>query len=426
MILANLSIPLLGFVDAAMLGHLDRSVYLAAASLGAQIIALLFWSFGFLRMGTTSVVARLSGQGQPEQLLLALLRAAAIALGLAALILLLAPPFFGPAAALAGGGGEVSELARQYLQIRIWAAPASLLNYCLVGWFIGTQKSRQAMLLLILINLINAGLDYLFIVQWQQHIVGAARAAVLAEYGGLIAGLLLFAHTGLWRQWSTRLRKELCQLEGYRELFGLNADLFVRTLSLLFVFLFMAAQGARLGEAHLAANTILLNLLAFTAYLMDGFAYSAESLCGRAWGADDRRSFWRNARDTALLAAATALGCSLVLLVFQPFILAAYTDLELVRHSAQAHYQWLAWLPLLAMLCYQLDGIFIGMGHTGTMRNAMLLSLLLAYLPAWWLSRPLGVTGLWVALWAFHIARALGLGLPLWRLYRRDSNLASG
>lgn len=429
MLLANLSVPLLGLVDTAILGHLDQPIYLGAAALGAQLIGLLFWSFGFLRMGTTGFTARALGAGNHSDIQNRLQESLFFGL-LIGTALLLTQQWTLPLAVqlLAGDNSELAALVLEYSTIRIWSAPATLATYALIGWLIGLQKTRQAMWILVTTNIFNIILDYLLIVGFEMNSAGAAWASLLSEYLGLMVAAV-FTY-GCLRQFAVQGRPLkinwlLLRWNAFAEMFRTSRHLFVRTVCLLFVFLFFARQGATLGENTLASNAILLNLLSITAYAMDGFAYAAESLCGQAWGNKNRRRFIEACQKTSVLAAAIALICSLVLVAGQPLIIGMYTDLAEVREAASSEFLWLALLPIIAIWCYQLDGIFIGVGHTSNMQNAMLAAVLFVYLPVWWLTRELGNQGLWIAFWLFHLARSLFLAVPFVRLLRSNSNYHS-
>lgn len=420
MLLANLSVPLLGLVDTAILGHLNQSTYLGAAALGANLIALLFWSFGFLRMGTTGFTARALGSGDQARVQ-STLREACVFAALISSVILASQHWLLPTAIqlLTKEQNAVSALALEYASIRIWAAPAAMATYALLGWLIGLQKTRDSMWVLISTNLINLLLDYILIIRFELNSAGAAWASLTAEYIGLIIALF-FVYRRAKPFGGFGITKISIHWSRYTEMFTSSRHLFVRTLCLLSVFLFFTSQGAKLGDNVLAANAILLNLLSITAFAMDGFAYAAEILCGHAWGGAKREQFIDACRKTTVLAAGIAIASTFILLLGQPHIIALYTDLPEVRVAASEQYLWLALLPIVAIWCYQLDGIFIGIGKTANMQNAMLASTLIIYFPLWWLLNGLGNPGLWMAFWGFHLARSLFLLPAFISLYRRQ------
>ena len=424
MILANLSVPLLGLVDTAILGHLENASTLAAAALGAYIISLLFWSFGFLRMSTTGLTSRLFGAEDYAEVKATLARALSIAGLISLAVMAISQPILGPMAHWLSDSGPIGELSTTYMEIRIWSAPATLATYCFIGWFIGLGRSKSALLVLVAVNLTNALLDYWLIVILEMGISGAAYASVAAEYLGLIVAgsttLLILRQ----QSFADKALPKLFDRQKISALLQANFDLFLRTLSLLLVFLIVTAAGVRISPEVAAANAILLNLLSFSAHAMDGFAYAAESLCGRAWGKKDFREFWLVAKESTLFALAIGVAFVMIFLLLQQPILDLYTNLPEVIANANQTYIWLALLPLIAIWCYQLDGIFIGIGHTQSMRNAMLFSFLLVFLPTFFATRDIGPAGIWIALWTFHLARIVGLGIPLTMLFRAQKKEA--
>ncbi len=409
MMLSNLSIPLLGAVDTAILGHLASPVYLGAVSLGASVLTLLFWSFGFLRMGTTSVAARATGAEDHHAIRLVLAQSLILALGLALVIIIAGPWLLPQALHWMGASPEVAALAQSYGEIRLWGAPASLMNFALVGWFIGRQDTRRPLLILFTVNGLNILLDALLILGLGLNSDGAAWASVLAEYGGVMLGLALLRHH-LARLPGQLNRRQLRQWSAYRGLLQVNRHLFVRTLCLLLVFAFFAAQGARLGDQVLAANAVLLQFLMLTSYALDGFAHAAEALTGRAVGARQLPAVQRTVRLTTLWALACATLISALFIAGAPWWPGLFTGLEPVLIQVREHYVWICLVPLVGVWGYQLDGVFLGSGHTAIMQYTVVGSALLVFLPLWWWLQPLGNHGLWLAFLAFNGARGLSLG----------------
>jgi multidrug resistance protein, MATE family len=409
LMLTNLSVPLLGVVDTAILGHLPSPKYLAAATLGASLVTLLLWSFGFLRMGTTSLVARAAGRRDNNHSRLILAQSALLGLLLGLLVAVLGQHLTPLALNIIGPSPEVYTLAHSYAGIRLWGAPAVLLTYALVGWFIGQQDTRRPLIILVVTNLLNILLDAIFILGLGLNSDGAALASVLAEYTGLaLGGWLLW---GRLRRLGGRLATDrLTRISGYRPLLEVNRHLFVRTLCLLSVFVFFSAQGARLGDQVLAANAILLQFVLLTSHALDGFAHAAEALSGRAIGAGQRTEFYNICRASTAWALGMATLVSLVFILGQGWLLPLFTELDSVLALAERYYLWVCLLPLIAVWAYQLDGLFLGSGKTAAMQYAMLASVGLAYLPLWALTQSWGNQGLWLAFVAFNGARAFLMG----------------
>jgi len=409
-IAANISIPLLGLVDAALLGHLDNSHHLAAVAIGGAVMSFLYWGFSFLRMGTTGEVARASGAGNEERALLALGRAGVLALGLAILLLALQVPLLSLGLAIMDPSPDLATTAFTYAQVRLYSAPAVLLTYTAVGWFIGHQDTRWPMGIVIVTNVLNIGLDALFILGLGMASQGAALATVIAEYLGLFLALY-----GLYRRGLPPINAEvwaaLRQLRAYLYLLRSNLHLFLRTLTLLFSFAFFTAAGEKLGANVVAANAIMMQFLLFAAFALDGFAYAAEGLAGEALGRGEARRFYRVSARCARWTAISALCISGLILLGRGTLFPLLTDLAEILDLMHRHGLWLAVLPLVAAPSYLLDGLFIGAGATRAMMLSMLLSTLAVYLPCWYLTQGWGNHGLWLAFTLFNAARGITMGL---------------
>ena len=418
-IIANLSIPLLGLVDAALLGHLDTPVYLGAVAVGGAVLSFLYWGFSFLRMGTTGEVARAVGADDRERAVLALARSALLALGIAALLLALARPLLDLGLAIMGPAPDLGSLAGEYGRLRLLSAPAVLLTYTVVGWFIGHQNTRLPMRVVIITNLSNIALDWLFIVQLGLASRGAAAATVIAEYLGLLVALAaLRSHVTIDQP--AALLAALARLSPYLKLLRSNANLFLRTLALLFSFAFFTAAGEALGQEVVAANAVMMQFLMFAAFSLDGFAYAAEGMSGEALGAGDRGRFHAVARRCAWWSVLAACLISALILIGRPWLFPLLSDIASVRAVMAAQGIWLVLLPLAAAPSYLLDGIFIGAGASREMMLSMLFSTVAVYLPLWYVTQPLGNDGLWLAFTLFNVSRGITLGATFVYFSRRD------
>lgn len=423
-ILSNISTPLLGIVDTAILGHLDSTVYLGAVAIGASILSFIYWGFGFLRMGTTGLVARAVGAGDTRRETLVLLQSVVLALGLAVLVIASQAAWIEIGLRFMAPGPALAPLAEEYIAIRVYSAPAVLLTYAVLGWFIGHQDTRWPMVILVVTNLLNILLDVLFIVVLDWNSAGAARATLCAEYTGCALALWLVSRR-LQGPPLHSLRAELMRLSAYRELLESNRFLFVRTVCLLFSFAFFTAISTRLGAETLAANTIMLNLLLLAAYGLDGFAYAAEGLAGNAAGGGDLTRFRHAVRACWYWSLGTAGLLSACYLLAAPLLFPAFSAHTEVRDLLQEFHPWLVAMPLVAAPSYLLDGVFIGAARTRFMMYGMVLSLALVYLPLWWLSQAWGNHGLWLAFLAFNGARGVSLYLYYRQLDARDGWLDS-
>jgi len=414
MILSNLSVPLLGLIDTAILGHLSQPRYLAAVALGASMLTFIFWAFGFLRMGTTSFVAQAYGANDTQQYRQAVVQSLVIALLSGIILLLIHWPLINTILWFIQPGETLFTLAREYTQIRLFSAPAVMINYVVMGYFLGIQQTRTPLLIAIVINSINIALDYLFIVVLNENSRGAAWASVIADYSGLLLGLY-FVHQKLPLKQLLNESWKNIDTHSLQRIITVNRHLFVRTASLLFVFLFIASQGAKQGEVILAANAILLQLLSVVSYGLDGFAHATETLVGHSAGKRSIQYFWATCRKTTYWSLWTALIMTALFALLKAPIIYWMTDIDAVAQYVHIYYNWLLLLPIVSVWAYQLDGVFIGLGESAILQHCMLISLLGVFLPLWYLSLPLANHGLWLSLIAFNGARGITLGWCLWK-----------
>lgn len=428
MVFSNVTTPLLGLVDTWVIGHLGQAWFLGGVSVGATLINLLFWLLGFLRMSTTGLTAQAQGAASAEGQLDTLARALGLAVGLGLALLLLVLPFLPAIIGLSGGSPEVQVYAGDYVSVRIWSAPAALCNLVIMGWLLGMQDARSPMLLLILSNLVNMVLDAWFVLGLGWQVRGVAAASLLADYSALGVGLWLVSRRlrhlsaevwqGAWSRW--------WQWPAVRRLLGLNRDIFIRSLCLQLCFAFMTLQGARLGDVAVAANAVLLNFLMLISYGLDGFAYAVEAMVGRAIGRRNRQGLREaivlNLGWALLIAIAFALGFALG----GRQLIAHITDLPAVIAEANRQLPWLIVMPLLAVWCFLLDGVFIGATRAREMRNSMLVAVFAGFFPVWWLCQGWGVAALWAAMAALMTGRGLTLGWLCWQLESDGRLLGQG
>jgi MATE family multidrug resistance protein len=398
---ANLTTPLLGIVATIAIGRLGDATLLGGVAMASVIFDCLFWLFAFLRMSTVAFTAQALGGGETEEMRALLVRgfiiAGLIGAGLIVLQIPLAAGLFGAM----GGSEGATRAAKTYFAIRIWSAPLVLANYVVLGWLIGQARAALALSVQIAINLINMAATVLLVLVFDTGIAGAAAAAIIAEAVGLVVGALIARHLagGL-----AVPRTALLDRAKLMRMMLVNRDIMVRTASLIAVWLFFTAQGARAGDVTLAANAVLNNFLLISAFFLDGLANAAEQLCGRAYGARDRASFSSATRLVILWGFAFALAVTAIYALFGPALIDIMTASTDVRHGAR-DYLWLVVLaPVLGVFAFAYDGIFIGATWARDMRNLMLLSLIV-FLAAWLALRSFGNAGLWGALLVHYVAR---------------------
>lgn len=408
MILSNVTVPLLGFVDTAVMGHLQDPRYLAAVAVGATIFSFLFMGLNFLRMGTTGLAAQARGANDGNRLRAVLAQSLLIAFTIAALLILAQRPLGYLAMWLIAPDPAVLDPAWTYFSVRIWAAPAALANFALIGWFIGMQNTRIPLYLMLMTNVINIGLSLLFVVGLGYRSGGVAAASVLAEFAGLGFGLWLVRRE-LGGVGGRLRRSQVLDPARLRQVFSVNGNLFIRTMSLMFVFGFITAQGARQDTAILAANAILLQFQYFMAYALDGFAHAAEALVGRALGERNADGVRAALRLSLIWSAAVAAVFSLVYLLAGHGIIALLTGQPSLRELAARFLPWIIASPLVSFWSFLFDGVFVGATRAREMRNTMVFSAFGVFLPVFFLTQTadLGNHGLWLAFLVFMASRAL-------------------
>ncbi|MXP54765.1 MULTISPECIES: MATE family efflux transporter DinF [unclassified Pantoea] len=413
MILSNITVPLLGVVDTAVIGHLDSPIYLGGVAVGATATSFIFMLLLFLRMSTTGLTAQAFGANDKTALARALTQPLLIALVAGVLFLLLRAPFSLIAASLMGGSPEVQHQAQIFINIRWLSAPATLANLVILGWLLGVQYARAPMVLLIVGNLVNILLDLLFVLKLHWGVAGAAAATAVAEYVTLGVGLWMVVRVLKLRGISFNQLKQSWRGDAAR-LFRLNRDIMLRSLMVQICFASLTLLGARLGPDVVAVNAVLLMFLTFTAYALDGFAYAVEACSGEAVGARDRSRLLLIWHAACRQAGIVALAFAAIYAITGPEIVALLTSLEPLREMADRYLGWQVILPLIGVWCYLLDGMFIGATRGREMRNSMVMAAVgygLALLTLPWL----GNHGLWLAVTVFLALR----GLTLWWMWRR-------
>ena len=406
MILGNISIPLLGMVDTAVMGHLDAAHYLGGVAIASIIFSFLFWAFGFLRMSTTGLTAQAFGQQNHLLLEKILLKSVLSSLVIGAIILVAQPLISTIAFNLLESSVAVEQQAKVYFDIRIWSTPAILVNYVLLGWFIGKQATRYALVLVLTVTLSNMVLDILFVVGLGMTVDGVAHASVIAEYLGLIVGLYLLKKQSLSLSIFRHLKQGSIDFLDQKWL-KLNGNIFIRTLLLLFSFAFFTAQGGKAGDTILAANTVLLNFLTLMSFLLDGFANATEVFAGKAAGNKDKKALKRALVLTGFWSVLVAILFSCIYWLLGKQIILLMTSIDDVIVVAEQYLIWLIFMPVIGVWAYLFDGFFIGTTRSKEMRNGMIIATLGCYIPAWYFLQPLGNDGLWLALMIFIGARGI-------------------
>jgi MATE family multidrug resistance protein len=396
---ANLTTPLIGIVSTAAIGRLGDPHLLGGVALASVAFDCIFWLFGFLRMATVAFTAQALGANDQSELRAILLRALLLGCLIGLLLIAIRTPLASLVFNLMGGSAAVTAAAQQYFFIRLWSAPLMLGNYVILGWLVGQARTGFALALQVGINLANMALTALLVLVVACGITGAATATVIAETGGFIAGVAVVWHLQTGRVGVTR--SVLFDRTKLLLLFVVNRDIMIRTAALISAFLFFAAQGARAGDLTLAANAVLNNLLMIGSFFLDGLANAAEQLCGQSFGARDRSEFNRAVR---MVLGVFGVAVTLLFVIFGNQLIDVITSNAEVRIAAREFMLLAALAPTCGVLAYCYDGVYIGASWARDMRNLMLVAFA-AYIAAWYLLRPSGNTGLWIALLIFLVAR---------------------
>jgi MATE family multidrug resistance protein len=407
-ILANISVPLIGAVDTALMGHLAGTVHVGAVAIGTMIFNLLYMGFGFLRMGTTGLVAQAYGEQNTAKSGFYFVRALWFSLLFGLLMVLFSTPISEIAFWFADGSKEVEDSARLYFQYRILAAPATLALYVFSGFFYGMQNTRFPMYQIITTNLLNLGFNLLFIKVFDMKSDGVALGTVCAQYSGLIIASFLFYKTYRKNHFCFNFKKMLSN-SSLKQFFSLNRDLMIRTLLLLTTFTWFTNRSGQLGDVILAANTILLHFVMLLSYGVDGFAHAVEALAGEAYGKRDFTALKATTKRCFVWGYGFAACYLLSLYLGFDLWISQFTPDPKVKLICSTLSIWLFISPITNTACFILDGVFVAATKAKAMRNSMIFAVVLVYFPVEYFSRQYGAHGLWLAMTMFMIARAVFL-----------------
>jgi putative MATE family efflux protein len=411
MTLAYLTTPLLGLVDTAVVGRFGDAALIGGLAIGAIIFDLIFTTFNFLRSGTTGLVSQAYGAEDEKEMQAILFRALSIAFAAGLVMVFLSPVLLSLGLWAMAPSAGVAEATSTYFLIRCLSAPFALGNYVVVGWLLGIGRSKTTLAVQFLLNGINIVLSLFLGLGLGWAIEGVAIATIAGEVVALIIGLLV-----CWNLLDHSVRpsrQRVLDAKAWKRLVNLNADIMVRSFSLVFAFAYFTSQGTRFGEITLAANAILMHFFIISGYFLDGLATAAEQIVGRSVGARFRDGFWKGVRLTLFWSAVMALLCAAVFWFGGPALINLMTTSSEVRAEALVYLVWAALVPLSAMLAFHMDGVFIGATWSRDMSLMMMVSLA-GYLVVWWFVRePLGNHGLWLALHSFVLFRGFTLAARL-------------
>ena len=411
-IISNITVPLLGLVDVSIVGHLGSASYIGAIAVGGMLFNMIYWIFGFLRMGTGGLTAQAYGQHNTQEGTRILLRSLSVSLLLALVLLVLQYPIRLIAFMLIDASPEVQELATRYFHICIWGAPATLGLYSFTGWFIGMQNSRYPMYIAITQNIVNIAASLFFVFVLHMKVEGVALGTLIAQYAGVImAYLLCISHYHPFRQQVQRM--QLFERNAMKRFFLVNRDIFLRTLCLVAVTVFFTSTGATYGDVVLAVNTLLMQLFTLFSYIMDGFAYAGEALSGKYTGSNDKIRLHQTVRNLFGWGSAMALLFTLTYLwEGQDFLQLLTNDTEVIAASG-TYLLWTVAIPFCGFSAFILDGICIGTTSTRIMLKSMATASALFFGVYFLCSGSWGNHALWMAFLVYLAVRGLMQGYLL-------------
>jgi MATE family multidrug resistance protein len=405
-IITNITVPLLGMVDVAIVGHIGNASYIAAIALGTMVFNLIYWNFGFLRMGTSGMTAQAFGAEDKAEYLNVLVRGIVIALSAALLLIALQYPIAVLCKRWIQSSPETVDLMLTYFYIRIWAAPATISLYVLKGWFLGMQNAGSPMWIATIMNVVNIVFSLLFVYVFDAGISGVAWGTVMAQYSGLLLAICIWIrrYGHFWRdiQWKAALH-----LRKMLRFFQVNADIFLRSLCLIAVFTFIPYISATMGEEILAANTLLMQLFTLTSYVMDGFAYAGESIVGKYVGAQEPVKLRQTVRYLFYWGVGLAVLFTLLFVFCGEWLLRVLASDEAVIRTAMCYMFWTYLLPFTGFAAFIYDGIYIGATATAAMRNVMFVATAVFFILYYALASVWGNNALWFAFIFFLIFRGL-------------------
>lgn len=408
-IISNITIPLLGLVDMILMGHLDSAVYIGAIALGGTIFSVLYSFFSFLRAGTTGFTAQSYGNKDKTETIYSLYRSVCIGIPIIILILSLQIPIAKISSLLLDGSDEVKTLALTYFYVRIWAAPANILLYCLNGWFVGMQNTKIPMFIAILINVMNIIFSYLLVMVFEQNVKGVALGTVIAQYCGLTLAIILLIKN--YKSYFVKINtKILFNIDKIKRFFKVNSDLMIRSFLLIISIAFFTNQSAKLGDNILAINMILLQSFYIFSYFTDGFAYAGEAMVGKFVGSNDKENLKKVIRLLLIWGFSISIPFTILYTLFPSTFVKIISDNLEILAEIRPYYIYMSVIPLITFAAFIWDGIYIGATASKAIRNTMIISTIFVFIPSWHLLTPrFGNHGLWIAFLCFMIARGLAM-----------------
>jgi len=417
--LANVAIPLVGIIDTSLMGNLGNISYLTATSIAANLFSMIFWSFGFLKMGTVGMVSQAHGKNNYNKILDILLRNLFFVIIISLILIFFQFLILNLTLNIFELSKETQNLYQDYFNIRIYSAPGELTLYIITGIFIGLQKTKISSLVVSCFSILNIILSIILVTQYNLNVKGVAYGSLLAGY---ITSIIFLIYTFFYIKRFINIKIDINNIFNSKQIkyiFHINLNIFIRTILLSFSFLWFIYLSNKIGEEYVAANTILINLVNLAAFILDAYAFATQGLVGYSIGKNDKNLFKLIVKNSFILSAITSIFISIIYLLIHKEIIYQMADIDLIRKLSVDYAIWLIIFPLISSFCYQFDGIFIGASQTVELRNAMIFSSIIYLFISVILTNNFINTGLWISLAIFMILRAVSLYYYFNRIYLR-------
>jgi len=416
---ANLAIPMVGIIDTALMGNLGSLSYLSATSVAANLFSMIFWSFGFLRMGTVGMVSQANGRNDYTEILNIVVRNLLFVLAISITIILLQNLILSLSLKIFDLSEATRNLYEQYFKIRVYSAPGELTLYIITGLFVGLQKTKTSSLAVGFFSILNILLSIVLVTKFDLNIKGVAYGTL---FSALITSIIFLIYMFWYLSKYTKITINFAQifnLKKIKNIFNINLNIFIRTILLTFSFLWFTYLGTQIGEDYVAANAILINLVFLSAFILDAYAFSTEGIVGYSLGKKDLNLFKNIVKNSFILSSISGLIISIIFFFTNNLVINLMSDINEIRELSSSYVVWLIILPVISSFCYQFDGIFIGASQTKELRNAMIFSVFSYLLISILLIKFLFNTGIWISLCIFMILRAVSLFYYLDKIYLR-------
>ena len=416
---ANLAVPMVGIIDTALMGNLGNLSYLSATSVAANLFSMIFWSFGFLRMGTVGMVSQANGRNDYSEILNIVIRNLLFVALISIIIILLQNLILNLSLKIFDLSETTRDLYEQYFRIRVYSAPGELTLYIITGLFVGLQKTKTSSFAVGFFSLLNILISIVLVAIFDLNIKGVAYGTLLSA---LITSSIFLFYTFFYLSKFTKIKinfGQILNLNKIKDIFNINLNIFIRTILLTFSFLWFTYLGTQIGEDYVAANAILINLVFLSAFILDAYAFSTEGIVGYSLGRKDLNLFKNIVKNSFILSSVSGLIISIIYFFAYEYVINLMSDLEEIRKLSSSYVIWLIIFPLISSFCYQFDGIFIGASQTKELRNAMIFSVFSYLIISIFLTKLLFNNGIWISLCIFMILRALSLFHYLDKIYLR-------